>query len=529
MTNWNQRRSASVVLSVSALAVASLTVVPAVSQGSQPAPAAESLRAPGGRPNVVVIMTDDMRRDELRWMPQTRRLIGRQGARFVNSFSPYPLCCPARASFLNGQYTHNHGVWSTRDPFGFQSFTDRRTLPVWLRAAGYNTLFLGKYLNGYGRQPTFHGRRSVRYVPPGWTDWRASIDGGVRRGHRLNGGPYRYFDMTLSVNGRLDGHPGQYSTNVVGEQSVKMIRRYSRADKPFFLWANYVAPHKGSPVERDDPRSVRRVDGKSTRIVTPAVTDGVRGRFNGRIRRPAGLPTERDVSDKPRYLQEPRINRRERRAMVEAARQRAESLWLVDRQVARTIKSLRAAGELSRTIIMFTSDNGYFQGEHRKRQGKATPYTPALSTPLLIRGPGIPHGVTRRTPFLSIDFAPTILDAANARQRRSIDGQPLLRAARNGGGGWRRGVLTEVRYGGRNAGGDMGRWRRSSRVRGPDLYYAEHSTGDRELYDMRRDPGQQRNVAGDPAYAARQQRMARILDDLRHCAGDSCRRSLSSW
>src|SRR5262245_31595164 len=117
------------------MALAPLAVAAAPQGAQTEAASSESIRAPGGRPNVVVIMTDDMRTDDLRWMPQTRRLIGRQGARFVNSFSPYPLCCPARASFLNGQYTHNHGVWSTREPFGFQSFNDPRTLPVWLRRA----------------------------------------------------------------------------------------------------------------------------------------------------------------------------------------------------------------------------------------------------------------------------------------------------------------------------------------------------------------------------------------------------------
>src|SRR5919197_1172185 len=104
------------------------------------------------RPNIVVIMADDMRDDELRWMPQTRRLIANNGARFSNSFAPYPLCCPARASFLTGQYTHNHGVWSNKSPYAFAALDDTNTLPVWLRAAGYNTLFLGKYLNGYGTQ-----------------------------------------------------------------------------------------------------------------------------------------------------------------------------------------------------------------------------------------------------------------------------------------------------------------------------------------------------------------------------------------
>jgi arylsulfatase A-like enzyme len=495
------------------------------------APAAESLQVARKRPNVVVIMTDDARTDDLRWMPNTWRLIGGQGARFANSFAPYPLCCPARASFLDGQYTHNHGVWSTRDPFGFQAFNDRRTLPVWLRRAGYNTLFVGKYLNGYGRQPTYSGqRRSVRYVPPGWTQWHAAVDGGVSHSSPLFGKTYRYRDMTLNVNGRLQPHQGAYSTNVLGRQSRFMIRQYSKKSKPFFMWASYVAPHAGLPIERDDPRPVRRNDGATTHILTPAVTPGVRGHFNSRIRRPAGLPTERDVSDKPPFMQQPRINRRERAAMLEGARQRAESLRLVDQQVAKTIKTLRATGELSNTIVMFTSDNGYFQGEHRFRQGKLTPYEPALRVPLLMRGPGIPNGVVRHAPFTSIDFAPTILAAAGAHRPRSIDGQALLREARHGGVGWHRPVLTEALYVPKSGGGgNPENWRSSVGLRVPGMFYTEHSTGDVELYNLRRDPKEDHNVAGERAYADRQKRLARILDDLRNCSGKSCRRSLSSW
>jgi arylsulfatase A-like enzyme len=524
VTNRRRRLAAGVLITATILALTPLASAPAglSSAGSSALPAAKP------RPNIVVIMTDDMRRDDLRWMSQTRRLIGRQGATFKHSFSPYPLCCPARASFLNGQYTHNHGVWSTRDPFGFQSFNDRQTLPVWLRAAGYNTLFLGKYLNGYGKQPTFNGGSSVRYVPPGWRDWRASIDGGLPPGHPLQGATYRYYDTTLSVNGRLQGHDGQYQTHVFGNQSVGMIRRYARSTKPFFLWTSYVAPHHGGPREADDPGRIQRVDGRRERIVTPAVTPAVRGRFDDRIRKPAGLPSEKDVSDKPEFLQRPPISRLERNGMLEAARQRAESLWLVDQQVARTVKALRAAGELRNTLIIFTSDNGYFQGEHRQRQGKTTPYEPALRTPLLMRGPGIPRGVSRRSPFLSIDFAPTILAAARVPRRGSMDGRSMLGAARNGGG-WQRAVLTEVLYVPKSGNGDPDNWISSAGIRSPGLFYAEHSTGDVELYDMRRDPKQDRNVAGESAYAARRQRMARILDDMRTCDGAECREPLSSW
>ena len=87
----------------------------------------------GPRPDVVLFMIDDMRDDDLRWMPRTRQLLGGSGVRFVNSFSPYPSCCPARASALSGLYTHNHHVDGIHRPYGFPSFDDRSTLATGLR------------------------------------------------------------------------------------------------------------------------------------------------------------------------------------------------------------------------------------------------------------------------------------------------------------------------------------------------------------------------------------------------------------
>ena len=503
-------------------------------------PDATATAAPG-QPNVVVIMADDMRDDDLRWMPKTRRLLAGQGARFSNSFAPYPLCCPARASFLTGQYTHNHGVWSHRPPYGFPALDDSSTLPVWLQDAGYNTLFLGKYLNGYGIQPLRDGSPSGMYEPPGWTDWRGSTDGGVPAGDPRDGGTYRYFDMTLNVNGRLEPHPGEYSTRMLGDQSVDLIRSYAGSSDPFFLWASYVAPHHGTPREADDPRTVRRNDGQTTQIVTPAVPDSVRGRFDGELARPLGLPSERDVSDKPSFIRSlPPINKAERAAMLEAARQRAESLSVLDAEVARTIEELRRTGELGNTIVMLTSDNGYFQGEHRMRQGKTLPYEPSLRVPVVMRGPGIPHGVTRTAPFLSIDFAPTILQAAGASPPGWVDGEGQLEVARNGGS-WERPVLTES--GPRDtvalasetgtklrvpaAGAEAKRY--SVGVRTQHYLYVEHQSGEVELYDMRLDPEQGSNVADTGRYATEQRRLARVLDDLKNCAGADCRRALSSW
>lgn len=100
------------------------------------------------QPNIVVIMADDLREDDLRYMPKTMQTVADRGVHFKNSFSPFPLCCPARASFLTGEYTHNHKVWSVSEPYGFQALDDSATVPVWLQDVGYNIVFLGKYLNG---------------------------------------------------------------------------------------------------------------------------------------------------------------------------------------------------------------------------------------------------------------------------------------------------------------------------------------------------------------------------------------------
>ena len=104
------------------------------------------------RPNIITILADDMRTDDLRWMPDVRRLIADRGLTFRNSFSPYPLCCPARASLMSGQYAHNHHVFSHARPYGFQAFDDSYTMATALRDGGYNTGLIGKYLNGYGEK-----------------------------------------------------------------------------------------------------------------------------------------------------------------------------------------------------------------------------------------------------------------------------------------------------------------------------------------------------------------------------------------
>jgi N-acetylglucosamine-6-sulfatase len=474
------------------------------------------------QPNIVVIMVDDMRDDDLRHMPRVRRLVGGQGVRFVNAFSPYPWCCPARASAFTGLYTHNHGVYTIGRPYGFSAMDDRSTFATWLRDAGYATVHLGKYLNGYGTmpEPGKDSGDSLYYVPPGWDRWLASIDGGLPRSHPLAGSSYHYYDTTISLDGKgLRNYAGRYQTEVYGELSERIIRRRAAADRPYLLYAAYTAPHKGLPWEDDDPAPVRRNNGDVTVFRTPARPPEVRGRFDRVITAAPGESwRDPDFGDKPNYLQvQPPLNSAERDGVLELTRQRAEAMWTLDQQVARTLRAIEESGEAARTVVVFTSDNGFFLGEQRMRQGKVLPYEPVLRVPLLIRGPGIPAGERRTDPFTSIDLAPTLAAMAGATPSHRVDGVSMAGVARHGDRGWRRPVLVEtgpVR--------DSRRLRFLLGLRTPRYLYVDIAWGGRELYDLRRDPRQYHNLAGERAYSDVQRMLARALARVRDCEGAQC-------
>lgn len=490
------------------------------------------------RPNVLLIMVDDMRADELRWMPNVRRLIGGQGVTFRNAFAGFPLCCPARASHLNGQHTHNHGVWSHEPPWGFTALRDERLLPVWLQGGGYTTTYLGKYLNGYGNdpEPGTDSGTSTQYVPPGWDIWRASIDGGLPPGHAYDGGTYRFYDTTLNDDG--DGYvslQGQYQSRAYARLTRDLLDDLAADDAPFFSYVSFTAPHHGGPREPDDP------DG----IVTPARPRPLWGAFDEHITEAPGADwRDPDRSDKPKSVRGT-LSRETLRKVREAARQRAEALYVVDQSVKQIVDKLRDTGELARTLVVFTSDNGYFQGEQGRAQGKILPYEPSLRVPLVMRGPGLPKGEVRTDPFLSIDFAPTFADLADVRPGLPVDGRSLLDVARLGdesaGRGWSRVVLTET-----NPIGSVQQRVAAEDPVGaqPDEMLLGRVTGLRtsrylytelqpepddprpgilvELYDVRKDPDQYHNLAVDPAYDDLVARLSAVLADARTCVAREC-------
>lgn len=517
-------------------ALVSAAVVPASVDGAAaPLGAADPAAPPRPRPNIVVVMADDMRVDDLRFAPRLRRLVARRGITFENSFAPYPLCCPARASFLTGVHAHRHRVWSHARPWGYRAFDDSRTLATSLRRAGYRTGFVGKYLNGYGpHRAKVSGLPSYRYVPRGWTDWRAAFENPGVPG--IHGGTYAYFDTPYNVNGRVDNrYRGRYQTGVIGDFSVGMARRFAAHDDPFFMYVNFVAPHHGSPVEADDPPPVRSRHGRRHTILTPARPQWVKGRFDTVVRRGAGLPrgggpAERSVADKPGRLGRlPEPTRAERRAVREATRQRAESIYVMDQQVRRLVRTLKATGAWHRTVLFFTSDNGYLLGEHRLLQGKIWGYEPSLRVPMLVTGPGMrgrgTHGRSRSDPITTVDLAATVIDLAGARSPYAADGASRLPTLVEGDQGWTTPVLHEALHTGGRRGGDFDDVRTSVGVRTSRYVLLRHRSGN-ELYDLADDAVQNRNRWRSEAYRGVRRDLLGVWHQVKDCRATGCQVSL---
>lgn len=493
-------RAAAVAASV-AVAVGAVSVVATSGPGREPASAhadhdgerqaSPGERAGGSRPNVVLITVDDLAEGDLAYMPHTRELLQDQGTTLDQGLAPTPICAPARASLLTGQYAHHHGVTTIDGPRGgFPAFRDKKTLPTWLRTAGYDTMFVGKYVNGYGV-------KDPHYIPPGWTHWRGSVDWST----------YSFFQTRFNMDGRIVQPPG-YSTNIISDFSSDLIREHEKGRhhrKPYFMWVNYVAPHHGGPQQSDDPP---RSSGLQT--TTPAPRD--RNSFSG-----VPIPWSPSLWEKNvhgnRFADKPK-GATYRAEVQELWEQRVEAVQAVDRAVQKTVRTLRRTGELRHTVIWLTSDNGFLTGEHNK-VGKLVFYDRSLNIPMILRGPGIPKGRHVGTPVTNPDVPVTIAALAGARPTRRVDGEDVLP--------W----LTQPNH-------DRiipiegypvhnGTHRLYSGIRYGDLTYIR-GKGHEELYDRSVDPGELTNRAGQARYHDVLLQMRAWNKRYRNCTGASCPR-----
>jgi arylsulfatase A-like enzyme len=441
------------------------------------------------RPNIVIIQTDDQTVDSMRFMSSTRELLGERGATFRNSYVNWPVCCPSRATLLTGQYSHNHGVLGNSPPEGgFQAFDNDHTTALWLKARGYRTAHVGKFLNGYGNG------EGADPVPPGWDEW-----------HTTDGRGQAVYEYPLNENGTLVEYGSEvedFKQDVFTDRAVELIDEYVGAGAPLYLQVDYTAPHSGGPQPLPQPpadcqNSARPAARHATAFDSEPLPQDPS--FN-----------EADVSDKPPAIQDlPVLDEDAIANLTRRYRCRIESLLSVDEGVAEIVAALRARRALRNTYVIFTSDNGFFTGEHRVANGKTRVYEPSSRVPLILRGPGIPEGVGVRDLTINADLAATVVELSGASPTLAIDGRSLVPAATHPWLERGRELLIDTNQ--------------YEAVHTRRYVWVEYDTGEFELYDLREDPFQLESVHDAPAYAGVRQRLVTRLAALRTCAGFSCR------
>jgi len=420
------------------------------------------------RPNVLLIVADDMRVDGLQAMPTIQKLAA-QGITFSKAMVTTPLCCPSRASILTGRLAHHHGVLTNEAPLGgVEAFDPTSTIATWLQGAGVRTGLIGRYLNQY----------ESLTIPPGWERWFALHQSDDQTGY--------YTDYHVNDNGvrrYFGADEDDYSTRVLGREARKFLEE--RRDRPFFLYFTPRAPHSPARPDVEDAGLYKTLD-----LPVPSSYD------------------EADVSDKPAWIRENgRLREREIEEIELLRRRQLEALVGLDREIAEIVDVLRADGRLATTWIIFTSDNGIVLGEHRLDAGKSCAYEPCVHVPMVVVPPGgLPAGRTDDRLVANIDLAPTISEIMGATVEGPVDGMswlPLMDGSRTT---WRHEILLE-------------QWRddpekRWSGIRTETHKFVRYDNGDEELYDLIADPDELQNLAHDATFTAQRADLASRLDTL---------------
>jgi len=433
------------------------------------------------RPNIVFVMTDDMPERMKSTMPALRNRVVAQGARFSNAYVTQSLCCPSRATVLTGQYPHNHGITGNSPPNGGEaefrsSGQDQDTVATGVRAAGYRTALIGKYMNGYAGE----------YVPPGWSYWYAKT------------GESRM--STANENGQIVNFSGSFPATIASKARAFLDRSTDQAgDPPFMLFYWTSQPH------------------------LPAnVPSGYGDLFqDAKLPRPPSF-NEPNVSDKPAYIRNQSSLSQDQIDGLEADHKtQRRTLAHVDDTLANMLDLLRDRGELANTYVVFAADNGTHMGEHPylvPRGSKSTPYEEAASTPLIIRGPGVPRGATRTQLVANNDLAPTFAAWTGGAPPGDVDGRsitPLLSATPPST--WRTALLNERRL---VKPDDSPSPNYDAVFTATGKRYVEYATDEKELYNLRTDPYQLTNSYDSSAPPSG---LASRLQTLKSCVGDTCR------
>ena len=443
-----------------ALAVAFFLAVSIAPAAGAPADPTAKAR----RPNILIIVTDDQH-GGMRVLPEVTSFFGDGGTRFTRGFANTPLCCPARATLMSGQYPHNHGVKSNMD---WKNLDMSDTLQNDLRAAGYKTAIFGKYLNHFpvdAMEPPDFDRFAV---------FRTGGSDGNQTGYYRGG--------IWNINGTVKT-VDRYTSHVLEDRSVRFIR--ANADQPWLMYLTVPAPHGPLIAERryKDAR-VGSWDGN------PAVA-------------------EADRTDKPPWIYRHSVGVERGRRI---RRKQFRTLMSVNDMVGRVTKALRATGQARDTLAFFTTDNGFLWGEHGVA-GKPTPYLPSIEVPFYARWPGrLPAGETADRLVSHIDITATAYEAAGVTPGHELDGYSLVGDHR------RERLLTEMLVEAKG----IPIW--SSVLTDAGEHYIQYRSGAgvlfRELYDLETDPWELQNLA--PLDVDRWTALEAVLESDSTCSGETC-------
>ena len=427
------------------------------------APSAASATVHPTRPNIVLILTDDQRWDSMDELPATN---AHAWNRYSRSFVVESMCCPSRAATLTGRIPPHTGVETQTEG---ARLDEHKTFATMLHAAGYQTAFAGKYLNGYpfGRGP---------YKPPGWDKFYGMT------------GPMRYYDYTVIENSKPVHYGSKvtdYSTDVLRN---KIVAASKAADpsRPELLELATNAPHRSGLF---DPNPAQRDKGVCADRAFPFPPN-----FNAydSVSEPAWMAGELPKDET---------------GVVRIRRATCETLRGVDDAVTAVLNELNREGRLANTYVVLTSDNSYQFGEHRLLE-KGDLYDESIHVPLLVRGPGVIAGTDGRLTS-NIDLAPTFLDWAKVTPPKSFfDGTSFAASARGVKSHEPTAVLLRGCRTGRTAtgaegvcGGNDTNMGKNWGLRTVHYAYMEYPDGYRQLFDVIADPYELKNLAPDPAYA----------------------------
>jgi len=427
------------------------------------------------RPNFVFILVDDLRYNALGCTghpfvktPHIDRL-AREGMNFVNTFVTTPLCSPSRASFLTGQYVRTHGILDNTN----RSEASHKliTFPKLLREAGYETAYVGKWHMGNDPTPR-----------PGFDRWVSFPGQG------------QYIDPQMNVDGNKIQAKG-YMTDLLNRYAVDFIRQPHA--KPFCLYLAHKAVHGPfTPADRHKDlyaglSIVRKPSAKDTLEGKPALRrtlpEASRAQQVGPGQRPGG-PDDQTILNQLRCIS------------------------AIDEGVGEIYEALKATGQLDNTLIVFTSDNGYLWGEHGLGDKRAF-YEESIRIPMVARYPKlIRPGSVAKGMVLNIDIAPTFLELAKVPVPGWMQGRSLVPVMAGKAAGWRQSFLGE--YYQEKQFPRIPTWEGVRTKRYKYTHYVDLADAD-ELYDLKKDPYEMKNLVNDPSARAVLKQMQAELEKLR--------------